>query len=172
MTLHLSFYKYNSYRSKFNRIYNRCLCVYVECVDYGVILIYSYREDKSETLLPIAFCMRSLMGTELMRICVKEDNDDFPSVPPGFESYTSFALKRVEENEKHSDKNLTSTSTSASESQSTQVGNAGVQISDTAKVSRSLRRRPWINHGQCENGSEEDCDCERHDQVSLMWIHL
>jgi hypothetical protein len=132
--------------------------VYVECVDYGVILIYSYREDKSETLLPIAFCMRSLMGTELMRICVKEDNDDFPSVPPGFESYTSFALKRVEENEKHSDKNLTSTSTSAFESQSTQV--------------RSLRRRPWINHGQCENGSEEDCDCERHDQVSLMWIHF
>ncbi|CAJ2628378.1 unnamed protein product [Trifolium pratense] len=107
--------------------------------------------------------MRSLMGTELMRICVKEDNDDFPSVPPGFESYTSFALKRVEANEKDNDKNLTSSSTSASESQSTQVGN-GVQISDTAKVSRSLRRRPWINHGQCENGSEEDCDCERHDQ--------
>ncbi|KAL9317922.1 hypothetical protein ACSQ67_014439 [Phaseolus vulgaris] len=24
-----------------------------------------------------------MMGTELMRICVKEDNDDFPSVPPG-----------------------------------------------------------------------------------------
>ncbi|CAI8603216.1 unnamed protein product [Vicia faba] len=106
--------------------------------------------------------MKSLMGTELMRICVKED-DDFPSVPPGFESYTSFALKRVEENEKHNDKNLTSSSTSASESQSTPVGN-GVQFSDTAKVSRSLRRRPWINHGKCENGSDEDFDSERHDQ--------
>lgn len=110
------------------------------------------------------------MGTELMRICVKED-DDFPSVPPGFESYTSFALKRVEENEKQNDKNLTSSSTSASESQSTPVGN-GVQFSDTAKVSRSLRRRPWINHGKCENGSDEDFDSERHDQVSLMWINF
>lgn len=104
------------------------------------------------------------MGTELMRICVKED-DDFPSVPPGFESYTSFALKRVEENEKNNDKNPTSssTTTSASESQSTQVGN-GVQLSDSAKVSRSLRRRRWINHGKCESSSEEDADCERHDQ--------
>lgn len=104
------------------------------------------------------------MGTELMRICVKED-DDFPSVPPGFESYTSFALKRVEENEKNNDKNPTSssTTTSASESQSTQVGN-GVQLSDSAKVSRSLRRRRWINHGKCDSGSEEDADCERHDQ--------
>lgn len=111
------------------------------------------------------------MGTELMRICVKEDNDDSPLVPPGFESYTSFSLKRVEENEKHNDKNPTSSSTSASESQSTQVGN-GVQFSDTAKVSRSLRRRPWINHGKCENGSDEDFDSERHDQVSLMRIHL
>ena len=65
------------------------------------------------------------MGTELMRICVKEDNDDFPSVPPGFESYTSFSLKRVESNEKQDDKNMTScsASTSASESPSTQVEN-------------------------------------------------
>jgi hypothetical protein len=137
-----------------------------------LLLLYLYREDGSETLLLIALCMRSLMGTELMRICVKED-DDFPSVPPGFESYTSFALKRVEENEKNNDKNPTSssTTTSASESQSTQVGN-GVQLSDSAKVSRSLRRRRWINHGKCESGSEEDADCERHDQVSLTWIHL
>lgn len=135
------------------------------------LLLSSNREDKSDTSLPIAFCMTSLMGTELMRICVKEDNDDFPSVPPGFESYTSFSLKRVEENEKHNDTNLTSSSTSASESQSNQIGN-GVQFADTSKVSRSLRRRPWINHGQCENGLEEDSDCERHDQVSLMWIHL
>ncbi|KAJ1409286.1 JmjN domain [Sesbania bispinosa] len=109
--------------------------------------------------------MRLLMGTELMRICVKEDNDDFPSVPPGFESYTSFALKRVEDNEKQNDKNMTScsASTSASESQSTQVEN-DVQVRDTTKVARSLRRRPWINYGRYENSSEEDSDCERLDQ--------
>ncbi|KAG4911105.1 hypothetical protein JHK87_057221 [Glycine soja] len=106
-----------------------------------------------------------MMGTELMRICVKEDNDDFPSVPPGFESYTSFSLKKVENNEKQDDKNMTScsASTSASESPSTQAEN-DVQVGDTAKVPRSLRRRPWINYGQYENISDEDPDCERHDQ--------
>lgn len=113
------------------------------------------------------------MGTELMRICVKEDNDDFPSVPPGFESYTSFSLKRVESNEKQDDKNMTScsASTSASESPSTQAEN-DVQVGDTAKVPRSLRRRPWINYGQYENISDEDPDCERHDQVSLILVHF
>lgn len=109
------------------------------------------------------------MGTELMRICLKEDNDDFPSVPPGFESYTAFSLKRVEDNEKQNDTNLTSCSTSASESQSTQVGN-DAKFRDTVKVPRSLRRRPWINHGQHENGPEENSDCEQLDQVSLMLI--
>ncbi|KAG5004418.1 hypothetical protein JHK86_028557 [Glycine max] len=106
-----------------------------------------------------------MMGTELMRICVKEDNDDFPSVPPGFESYTSFSLKRVESNEKQDDKNMTScsASTSASESPSTQVEN-DVQGGDTRKVPRSLRRRPWINYGQYENISDEDPDCEQLDQ--------
>ncbi|ESW15958.1 hypothetical protein PHAVU_007G117400 [Phaseolus vulgaris] len=106
-----------------------------------------------------------MMGTELMRICVKEDNDDFPSVPPGFESYTSFSLKRVENNEKQDDKNMTtcSASTSASESPSIQVEN-DVQVRETAKVPRSLRRRPWINYGQYENHSDEDSDCERLDQ--------
>ncbi|XP_020225804.1 putative lysine-specific demethylase JMJ16 [Cajanus cajan] len=105
-----------------------------------------------------------MMGTELMRVCVKEDNDDFPSVPPGFESYTSFSLKRVENNDKQNDKNMTSSaSTSASESPSTQVEN-DVQVCDTAKVPRSLRRRPWINYGQYENCSDEDSDCEPLDQ--------
>ncbi|KAK7278300.1 hypothetical protein RJT34_23326 [Clitoria ternatea] len=106
-----------------------------------------------------------MMGTELMRIHVKEDNDDFPSVPPGFESYTSFSLKRVEDDEKQNDKTVTScsSSTNALEPQSTQVENNG-QVHDTTKVPRSLRRRPWINYGQYEKGSDEDSDCERLDQ--------
>ncbi|KAI4350102.1 hypothetical protein L6164_010623 [Bauhinia variegata] len=105
------------------------------------------------------------MGTELMRICVKEDNDEFPSVPPGFESYTSLSLKSVEDSEKQNDTNKTScsASTSASESQSTLV-ETEVKVSDTAKVPRSLRRRPWINYGQYDNSSEEEFDCERLDQ--------
>ncbi|KAK7269048.1 hypothetical protein RIF29_21763 [Crotalaria pallida] len=105
------------------------------------------------------------MGTELMRMCVKEDSDDFPSVPPGFESYTAFSLKRVEDNEKQNDKNMTScsSSTSASESQSTKV-ETDVHVSDTAKVPRTLRRRPWINYGRYENCSDEDSDSECLDQ--------
>lgn len=113
------------------------------------------------------------MGTELMRICVKEDNDDFPPVPPGFESYTSFSLKRVEDNEKQNNKNITSSSasTSASESHSVQV-ETNIQVRDTAKVPRTVRRRPWINYGRYENSSEEDSDCEQLDQVSLMLVHF
>jgi len=122
-------------------------------------------------LLP--FVHEVMMGTELMRICVKEDNDDFPSVPPGFESYTSFSLKRVENNGKQDDKNMIScsASTSASESPSTMVEN-DAQVRETAKVPRSLRRRPWINYGQYENHSEEDSDCERLDQVSPKLVHF
>ena len=113
------------------------------------------------------------MATELMRLSVQEDNEEFPSVPPGFESYTSVSLKRVEDNNKPNDKMMTScsASTSASESQSTQV-ETGVQVSDTAKVPRSLRRRPWINYGLYDNSSEEDTDSERHGQVSLMFVFV
>ncbi|OIW13771.1 hypothetical protein TanjilG_31660 [Lupinus angustifolius] len=105
-----------------------------------------------------------------MRICVKEDNDDFPSVPPGFESYTAFSLKRVEDNEKQNDKNMTScsASTNAYDSLSTKV-ETDVHVSDTAKVPRTLRRRPWINYGRCENSSEEDSDSECRDQVVARW---
>ncbi|KAE9619092.1 putative chromatin remodeling & transcription regulator FYR family [Lupinus albus] len=105
------------------------------------------------------------MGTELMRICVNEDSDDFPSVPPGFESYTAFSLKRVDDNEKQNDKNMTScsVSTGASESHSTKV-ETDVHVSDTAKVPRTLRRKPWINYGRYENSSEEDSDSVCCDQ--------
>ncbi|KAI4301969.1 hypothetical protein L6164_035198 [Bauhinia variegata] len=100
-----------------------------------------------------------------MCVCVKEDNDEFPSVPPGFESYTSFSLKRVGHNDKQNDESKTScsASTSASESQSTLV-EIEVKLIDTAEVPRSLRRRPWINYGRYYNSSEEDSDCERLDQ--------
>ncbi|KAE9612020.1 putative chromatin remodeling & transcription regulator FYR family [Lupinus albus] len=105
------------------------------------------------------------MGTEFMRICVKEDNDDFPSVPPGFESYTAFSLKRVEDNEKQNDKNMTScsASTNAYESPSTKV-ETDVHVSNTARVPRTLRRRACINYGRYENCSEEESDSECRDQ--------
>ncbi|KAK3200750.1 hypothetical protein Dsin_024165 [Dipteronia sinensis] len=99
------------------------------------------------------------MGTELMRVCIKEDNDEIPSVPPGFESYTSFTLKRVQENEKNESdiKSSCPASVSASESQSVQI-KTETGVSDDAKTTRSLRRRPWINYGKYDNSSDDDTD--------------
>lgn len=106
------------------------------------------------------------MGTELVSICTKEDNDEFPSVPPGFESCASFPLRRVEDNEKQNEKNLTKPASAIGFESQAQAEN--VAHSDSAKVSRSLRRRPGINYGRYGNSSDEESDSERLDQVSLL----
>ncbi|XP_044477910.1 putative lysine-specific demethylase JMJ16 isoform X2 [Mangifera indica] len=95
------------------------------------------------------------MGTELVRISVKEENDE---VPPGFESYAVFTLKRVQDTEKHDSdiKSSCSASASASESQQIQV-ETDVGDSDGVKT-RSLRRRPWINYGQFGHSSDDESD--------------
>ncbi|KAJ6379995.1 hypothetical protein OIU76_016617 [Salix suchowensis] len=54
-----------------------------------------------------------IMGTELIRVHVKEENDDIPSVPPGFESFAAFNLQRVQDGEKQ-ESNATSCSATAS----------------------------------------------------------
>lgn len=105
------------------------------------------------------------MGTKLIRSCVKEENLD---VPPGFESLTSFTLKRVEDNE------ITTpclASTSGSESQSIKM-ETEFDISDAANISRSLRRRPWINYGQFDNSSDDESDSEHLNQVSVFFVIL
>ncbi|XP_022745077.1 putative lysine-specific demethylase JMJ16 isoform X2 [Durio zibethinus] len=106
------------------------------------------------------------MGTELMRVCFKEENDDIPSVPPGFESYASFTLKRgAQDVEKHESDNVMCCSASASTSDAspiqkeTKLGN-----SESAKITRSLRRRPWINYGLYDNSSDNEPDCGKLDQ--------
>lgn len=103
-----------------------------------------------------------------MRVCIKEDNDEIPSVPPGFESYTSFTLKRVQENDKNESdiKSSCSASVSASESQSVQI-KTETGVSDDAKTTRSLRRRPWINYGKYDNSSDDDTDSGKLGQVSV-----
>ncbi|XP_062006554.1 putative lysine-specific demethylase JMJ16 [Rosa rugosa] len=107
------------------------------------------------------------MGTELMRVCIKEDNDEFPSVPPGFESFTSFSLKRVNESEKQDSENLISccATTSTSESQSVQM-ETGNNVAEVAK--RSQRRRPWINNRRYYNNAEDEFDYESLDQNFLL----
>ncbi|WZZ11444.1 hypothetical protein YC2023_097365 [Brassica napus] len=88
------------------------------------------------------------MGTELMRICVKEESDELPSVPPGFESYATFTLKRVVPDPGAAMESVSS------------VSNQGEMEteSDEAKAARSLRRRPWINYDDDSNALSQNLD--------------
>ncbi|KAI8556170.1 hypothetical protein RHMOL_Rhmol05G0231000 [Rhododendron molle] len=98
-----------------------------------------------------------MMGTELVRPCLKEENMEIPAVPPGFESCTSFTLKRVEDKEVASS---CSTSASASELQTVHM-ETEFECSDDATVSRSLRRRPWINYSRLDDSSGDESDSEQ-----------
>lgn len=106
-----------------------------------------------------------MMGTELIRVRVKEENDDIPSVPPGFESFAAFNLNRVQDGEKQ-ESNVTtcSATTSASESQSVKMD---TEFEDEAKVTRSLRRRPWIKFEHLDSCSEDESDSVKLNQVSF-----
>lgn len=104
-----------------------------------------------------------------MRVCIKEDNDEFPPVPPGFESFTSFTLKRVEEDENQASQNMVgcSASPSATESESLQM-EPSIDVNNVAKITRSLRRKPGINYGKYDCSSEDELD-ERINHVSVVF---
>lgn len=105
-----------------------------------------------------------------MRACIKDENDDFPSVPPGFESFTSFTLKKVQDSEKPNQGNAISSSSLTHDSESKPVKmETEVDNSDTAKTRRCLRRKPLINYGRYENSSGDESDAERLDQVSSFF---
>ncbi|XVE62732.1 hypothetical protein DITRI_Ditri06bG0142900 [Diplodiscus trichospermus] len=111
-------------------------------------------------------CVAVQMGTELMRVCVKEENDDIPSVPPGFESYASFTFKRgTQDTQKHESDTIMCCSASASNSDASPVQKeTEVVNNDGTKITRSLRRRPWINYGRYDNNSDDETDCGKLDQ--------
>ncbi|CAH8386636.1 unnamed protein product [Eruca vesicaria subsp. sativa] len=88
------------------------------------------------------------MGTELMRVCMKEESDELPSVPPGFESYATLTLKRVVPGAGAADKTKT---VMESVSYVTDQVNKMETESDELKAARSLRRRPWINYAGCDD---------------------
>lgn len=106
------------------------------------------------------------MGTELMRVCIKEDNDEFPPVPPGFESFTSFTLNRVNDTEKQMSKSIFDCSApgGASELQSVRVETKS-NLNDAGKIKRSLRHRPSRSYGQYDYSSEDESGSERLNQV-------
>ncbi|GLT95109.1 hypothetical protein SLE2022_128110 [Rubroshorea leprosula] len=104
------------------------------------------------------------MGTELMTVCAKEENDDVPPVPPGFESYSSLTLKHVQDGCEDDSGNVVRCSASASTSESSPVQKETELGVQEAKITRSLRRRPGINYGRYENSSEDEYDSVKHDQ--------
>lgn len=99
-----------------------------------------------------------------MRVCIKEDNDDFPSVPPGFESFTSFNLTRVNDGENQDDKSMHNCLGPASASEHPIKMETSMDISDAVKITRSLRRKPGINYGR----AEDECDPEQPNQVGVL----
>ncbi|CAN1765991.1 Putative lysine-specific demethylase JMJ16 [Linum perenne] len=132
------------------------------------------------------------MGTEFMRVRVKDENEEVPAIPPGFESFAAFSLKRVEDGGNKGNPvviggsavgrpsasqlmqiksepctidtpleqvSLNATSSPASESVSALQSNqmkAEPKNSDGTKITKSLRRKPGINHGHLEHCSEDD----------------
>ncbi|XP_057961153.1 putative lysine-specific demethylase JMJ16 [Malania oleifera] len=97
------------------------------------------------------------MGMEPVGACPKEEDIEIPAVPPGFESLAPFYLKRVDDSK---DMISCSASTSASESQSVHMENER-DINDAAKVTRSLRRRPWINYSRFDNSSDDESEIQK-----------
>lgn len=100
------------------------------------------------------------MGTELVRTCIKEENMDIPSIPPGFESLAPFILKKVEDKEI---KMSHSASASGSESQTTCM-EIEFEYSKEGKIANTLRRRPWINY--CHSSGDES------DSEQVLFLNL
>ncbi|CAO2833156.1 unnamed protein product [Amaranthus hypochondriacus] len=99
------------------------------------------------------------MGTELLRACLNEDDFDFPPVPPGFESFTSFKVKV----EKADSEPCCSVSSNPSRQEPVHV-KLEPGLGGGGKISRSLRRRPSNNYGRYNQCSDEESDCEQLDQ--------
>ncbi|KAM7250286.1 hypothetical protein ACFE04_022169 [Oxalis oulophora] len=116
------------------------------CSSYEIINFSSCKNCR----LAVAF-----MGTELMRVHVKEENDETPSVPPGFESFASFSLTRVQDSEMK-------TSCSASTTQSVET-----KAEPSKMTTRPLRRKPGVNYGNLLDDSSEDESDEKHDIKNL-----
>lgn len=102
----------------------------------------------------------STMGTEFLRACMKEEDLDFPAVPPGFESFTSFKLKKAENADSEP---CCSVSSNLSRQETVNV-KSEPELDGGGKISRSLRRRPAIKYGRYSQCSDEESDCEQLDQ--------
>ncbi|GAB2277626.1 hypothetical protein Dimus_012334 [Dionaea muscipula] len=99
------------------------------------------------------------MGTELIISRLKEEDIDFPPVPPGFEGFSSFKLRRTENNN-----SAIGYSVPPNISEKLECLKSESDLDNAGKISRSLRRRPWINYGQFDNNSDDESDSGCSDQ--------
>ncbi|XP_060184371.1 lysine-specific demethylase JMJ18 isoform X1 [Lycium barbarum] len=101
------------------------------------------------------------MGTELVRHCIKEEDMDISSIPPGFESLAPFTLKKVENHRLMINQ---SSSVSVSKSHKSQVV-TDIEGSDDGKPIKSLRRKPGVNYGKYEKSSEDESCSDQNPSV-------
>ncbi|KAG0484522.1 hypothetical protein HPP92_008601 [Vanilla planifolia] len=103
--------------------------------------------------------MRDKMFTECIMASVKDETDGIPSVPPGFVSFKSFTLQRVQ------DCSLVTTFGNESEKIKMDCEDG---TTDVMKLRKSLRHRPWVNYCQHDTSSgDEELDSELADQDAL-----
>ncbi|KAF5191274.1 Lysine-specific demethylase, partial [Thalictrum thalictroides] len=99
-----------------------------------------------------------LMAAECINPLVKKEKVEHLSAPPGFESLTSFTLKKIDTNE-------VITSTVASGPDLLFISTEG-GIGDSADLTKLLRRRPWINYSESD-GSSEESDSEQFTETHI-----
>ncbi|KAL8539023.1 hypothetical protein ACS0TY_000863 [Phlomoides rotata] len=96
------------------------------------------------------------MGTELVGPCVKEDSMEMPLIPPGFESFVPFTVKKAENHQ------LGSYSSSASAVEPQIKLEIESDCNDDPKTTKSLRRRSGVKYNQLDNSSDNECESEQH----------
>ncbi|KAK4757033.1 hypothetical protein SAY87_007160 [Trapa incisa] len=105
------------------------------------------------------------MGTELMRFSAKAENEEFPSLPPGFES-SSLTTKGVKDDVKEDIKQENESVAScslpivASELPPVQI-KMEVDCTNAKSIPRPLRRRTWVKYNQHDCSSDDESDCEK-----------
>ncbi|KAL7146987.1 hypothetical protein ABFS83_06G078800 [Erythranthe nasuta] len=97
------------------------------------------------------------MGTELVGPCMKEDSMEIPSIPPGFESFVPFTVKRAEDNQVGS----YSSSARVVESQTVKL-ETEFDCNNDSQTMKTLRRRPGVKYNQVDNSSCDENESEQH----------
>lgn len=95
------------------------------------------------------------MGAKRTRLHSESDDWKMFSIPPGFESLTSFTLQKVENNEEACNSVAVE---NESEQGPSQLASTSTIIS-TGKLKNSVRRRPWILDDNVDH-MEEDSECK------------